>query len=747
MAEDIKFGIKVTEDQLSAALTNIVARSQKAEEELAKLKKEAKGLGEIFKGVTIGNIVSTLAISGFEKLKSTISDGIGEAREFSKAISEINATLDNGAKVTAEQSRQIKALGIQFATSAAEQARGLKEIASGGVSNINTAFEILRKSNDAALAGFVNLKDASALVTSTFNAYASQGVSVAQITDTLVATTQLSAVKFEELSQSMGRVLNVAATTGISIGELSGSIATLRNLGLTSEQAITGLAGIINSVINPSKESATAAKKLGIEFNSAAIKAKGLTGFLEGVAKATQGNTEKLAELFGDQRAINAVLALSGANFDKYRETVNKATNSLGAAAKGASLVKEGLDFKLARQEAAFKAFSQVLGESLAPALTRTANLFTNILRNLTDLNPATDQQRALNALSKEYNRNADNLKLLGVELEKYSKIGADSSAKVTQEEITRILERQNAILKERQSIRGGKKEEESITTDNTIGSKNPPIAILTPEQIAAEKTSLAEIANIRAVSEAEQDFMFEQKSIERLDNKALQDQLLIDAELAKNLKLIEAQYQLEEQKALIETDAAKKSLLLQKANAIREAQTQKALGESSIKNQKLTAEQEKQIQNSRLQALSGFLNAGLTLAKQGSAEAKALQSATAVVSTYTAANQALSSPPGPPFTYPLVASVIAQGLANVARINSQKFAQGGLVSGASETGDKIPANLNAREMVLTQEQQANLFNQINSGGGSSGDIIIQIDGLEIARAVRNQIRGGFSLV
>jgi hypothetical protein len=48
--------------------------------------------------------------------------------------------------------------------------------------------------------------------------------------------------------------------------------------------------------------------------------------------------------------------------------------------------------------------------------------------------------------------------------------------------------------------------------------------------------------------------------------------------------------------------------------------------------------------------------------------------------------------------------------------------------------------------MILNATQQKNLMDMINSGGGNSSPIIIQIDGREIAVAVRNQVQGGFRL-
>lgn len=172
-------------------------------------------------------------------------------------------------------------------------------------------------------------------------------------------------------------------------------------------------------------------------------------------------------------------------------------------------------------------------------------------------------------------------------------------------------------------------------------------------------------------------------------------------------------------------------------------------------------AQFEKDLLNVRLQAASNFLSAGITLAKQGSAEQRALQSAQAIVSTYTAANQALSAPPGPPWTFPLVASVVAGGLANVSKINSQKFANGGFVGGASNVGDQVPILANSGEFVANRSQQQNILNAVasgNVGGGQGGlsdeavmalanrPVVVEIDGREIARATRDASTDGFKV-
>jgi len=75
--------------------------------------------------------------------------------------------------------------------------------------------------------------------------------------------------------------------------------------------------------------------------------------------------------------------------------------------------------------------------------------------------------------------------------------------------------------------------------------------------------------------------------------------------------------------------------------------------------------------------------------------------------------------------------------VAQVASIKSQNFANGGIVSGDSFSGDRVQANVNSGEMILNQNQMSTLFNKIdtNNLGGqagvfsptlNTGDIIIQ---------------------
>ena len=110
------------------------------------------------------------------------------------------------------------------------------------------------------------------------------------------------------------------------------------------------------------------------------------------------------------------------------------------------------------------------------------------------------------------------------------------------------------------------------------------------------------------------------------------------------------------------------------------------------------------------------------------------------------AVTKALAAFP-PPFNFAAAALVGTAVAAQAAKVAGVAFESGGIVgqSGATMGADNRIASIRDGEMVLNANQQKKLFDMINNGG-SGGDIIVQIDGREVAKAVRSQIQGGFIL-
>lgn len=290
-------------------------------------------------------------------------------------------------------------------------------------------------------------------------------------------------------------------------------------------------------------------------------------------------------------------------------------------------------------------------------------------------------------------------------------------------------------------------------------GTGDPEKAKRDAEILEQERNFQAELTLIRAQGEiARQESEVQIRDLDsqnRLENLA--------ALQAFEQTKLQLQYEAQLAKAQQMEEGIKKEQEIQKLGAQRMADFEKLQAKQAVDRRRLQLEQEKQVQALNLQATGNFIQAGLNLAKDGSEAQKALLYAQAIVNTYSAANQALAAPPGPPWNLPLVASVVALGLSNVARISQQKYAMGGIVPGSSFSGDQVPARVNSGEMILTREQQATLFEMANGRGGAGGDgvaamlaelmeriesrpIVVQVSGREIARVVRDERAGGFAV-
>lgn len=88
----------------------------------------------------------------------------------------------------------------------------------------------------------------------------------------------------------------------------------------------------------------------------------------------------------------------------------------------------------------------------------------------------------------------------------------------------------------------------------------------------------------------------------------------------------------------------------------------------------------------------------------------------------------------GGPYAGPILAALIgASGAVQIATITANKpkapsFATGGIVQGSSYSGDKVHANVNSGEMILTEQQQANLWKMANGASGSGAVINMPVN-------------------
>lgn len=96
----------------------------------------------------------------------------------------------------------------------------------------------------------------------------------------------------------------------------------------------------------------------------------------------------------------------------------------------------------------------------------------------------------------------------------------------------------------------------------------------------------------------------------------------------------------------------------------------------------------------------------------------------------------------GDPYSLParvIAAAASVVGAIAASRPTTHKFAEGGIVSGQFQSGDLQTIRVNAGEMVLTTQQQKNLFSMLNNGGvGGGGQVEFTIKGKDLVGVLNN---------
>lgn len=750
MSEKIEFQITVTKDELLSALGSATEEAKKTEKAVYRISDAFSDAGSEISKIRssfIGNLGANAVTGAFNLLRGALGETITQAREYSRAIAEVNSILPKTTKLTDDQTKALIALSSQYGKAPQEQAKALYEIISAGVEDVNVAFKILRQSNEAATAGLTSVNTTAKTLTATFNAFAQQGTTVNQITDSLFQAVKDGQVTFEELSGTLGRVSPIAASVGVSISEVAGTVAFLTKSGLQTDQAVTGLRTTLSAIIKPTKEATDEANRLGIAFNVAAIqKAGGFANFLNQVRIATNGSSTSIARLFGDVNAINTVISIANGNFADFTKTLESNKNSIGATASAAKELKDSFDFRVGQAEQSIKNLATSFSVFLLPVLQSTLTGF-RALTGIGQVNLILDEnQKKINALGKEYNNLRD-------QLNRYN-LGFTYQIKNAQE-ATAVEDRLNQILKERQAIRASQiaQDKEAKTTGVTTAPVVDPAAEAEAVRLRLETFQKLAIARTEfAAFEAQRNFDAQALAGEanqvEFESLLAFEQQKIDAKFAKEVELTKLIQDEKAKRNALDAIAKQKELALENKRVVELNKLSKSRSDEEIR--------QLSIRNNYIQAAA---NLGASLFKQGSKEAFVIQKAAALAgvaiddakarSAAVAVSAAL--PPGVSQAYlakqfSLITSTTALAASSIAASALKGFANGGIV-GASAGPDDQLATVRSGEMILNAEQQEKLFSAINSGTLGGGDIVVQIDSREIARAVRNQFTNGYKFV
>lgn len=329
---------------------------------------------------------SFIALKGVAAGMDMFAVPLASARAFGMEMGQIR-TIANESVISTDAVRDATfGLADAYGTDATSAAHALYETISAGITDATKATDLMRTANEFAIGGNTDLASGVDILTSAVNTYSAQGLTARDASDALFVAIAAGKTTAGELSQKLGEVAPTAQAAGISFQELTGSIAALTLQGIKTPQAVTGLNAMIANIAKPSKDAATEAKRLGIEWSLTALKGMGLQKFLGQLANNAKVGIESFPKLFGSIDGIKAAFALTAEGGLKLNEVMKQMGTASGATKAAFDIMAETSDFQMKRFEALKKNSLTLIGEALEPLAAKALKVGADILSAFNDL-------------------------------------------------------------------------------------------------------------------------------------------------------------------------------------------------------------------------------------------------------------------------------------------------------------------------------------------------------------------------
>jgi TP901 family phage tail tape measure protein len=307
----------------------------------------------------------------------------GSALDFGKAMAEVSTLLDDTSAIP-ELTASVKALAGEFGKAPVEEVGALYQIISAGATNAAQATQILTAANRLSVAGLTDVKTAADGLTTILNAYGPAAGTAAEVSDAMFVAMKSGKTTIGDLANSISTVAPLAAQAGASLTDILAATSALTKGGVKTEVAMTGLRAVLASIVKPSSESVKLAESLGLAYNAAGLKAKGLGGFLADLKTKTGGNVEVLAQLAGGVEAVGPLLALTGTQAKDFGDILAKMADRAGETSDALAKVAETPAQQFARLKSQIGLVSLELGTRLLrvalPVVTKLNESFATLV-------------------------------------------------------------------------------------------------------------------------------------------------------------------------------------------------------------------------------------------------------------------------------------------------------------------------------------------------------------------------------
>lgn len=371
--------IASTNISIGANLSGLQRGLKIAQRSLRKFGGQAKRIGS--------NITSSVTLP----FAAAGAAGVKMATDLEGSFSKIENLVGITGKALDDFKSSVKGVSAETGKSQQELSEALFTVASAGLRGAE-ATEVLERSAKASAIGLGDTQQIAQALTGVMQAYSSSGMTAAQATDTLTAIVREGNLEAEALAPTLGRVVGIASQLGVSFEEVGANIATFTRLGVPAEEAVVGLRGIMASFLKPTADAKNALATLGMTAEDLRnqVSEEGLQATLANLMQSFEGNDEALTSVFGNVRALSAVLGTAGAQGETYAAVLDNISNSTGIVDEGFENVSQTSGFKFQQTLNSLRNAGIELGAALLPMVTKIAEFITKAINSFRDLSTET---------------------------------------------------------------------------------------------------------------------------------------------------------------------------------------------------------------------------------------------------------------------------------------------------------------------------------------------------------------------
>jgi TP901 family phage tail tape measure protein len=332
----------------------------------------------------VGSLAASFA-AGF-----AINRIISDVKELDTNIRRLGTVGVNVAKINPALSALSDRLG--GVANKAELAAASYQAASAGFSDTAGNIRILEAATKAATGGLADNQGVTEVLVKTLNAYGMSGTEAYKVTDSISKAVELGNQEWSDYVSQLGRVASMAALSGVSLDEMNAFIASATKNGATAEVAFTGLSAVLTQLLQPTKESQTAAAKLGIQWNLMGLQTKGLGGLMKELSVAIDKDKEAAARMVGPTEAMRGAFAAASKDGKDFRDILGQIGNASGKTDADFQTMKGSLDNTFKALDTSFKNLSEALGKAFGPTLVITIQDITKGVNGFADAMDAVPQ-------------------------------------------------------------------------------------------------------------------------------------------------------------------------------------------------------------------------------------------------------------------------------------------------------------------------------------------------------------------